>query len=65
MRKLLALSVLLSGLAFALPGPKPAAAVVYRPCNEICTINPNTRCSCPGTVQNTTCANQYFECPAG
>jgi hypothetical protein len=64
MRKLLLLSALLLGL-FALPGPKRAAAVVYRPCNEICTINPRTLCSCPGTVQNTTCGNQYFECPAG
>jgi hypothetical protein len=62
MKRLLLLSALLLGISFSSLA-KPALAVVYRPCNEICTTNPNTRCSCPGTVQNTTCANQYFECP--
>jgi hypothetical protein len=62
MKKLIALSALLVGLAFALPGPKPAAAIVYPPCDQICTTNPATKCSCPGTVHNVTCGTWQTAC---
>jgi hypothetical protein len=61
MRKLILLSALL-GLAFALPGPQPAAANPAPPCDQICTTNPATKCSCPGTVHNVTCGTWQTSC---
>lgn len=60
MKRLLVVTGFLSAvLAIALS--TPVFAVIYPPCNEICGSG-TTRCSCPGTTINTTCANWQF-CP--
>lgn len=64
MKRLLVVTGFLSAiLAIALSTP-PVFAIIYPPCNEICpTGSGSTRCSCPGTTINTTCANWQFSCP--
>jgi hypothetical protein len=60
MKRLLLLSALLLGISFSSLA-KPALAVVYPPCDQICGGG-STKCSCPGTVRNVTCGTWQSVC---
>ena len=61
MKRLFLLSALLLGISFSSLA-KPALAVIYPPCDEICASNPATKCSCPGTIRNVTCGTWQSVC---
>ena len=61
MRRLTILSALLLGISFSSLSSRPAMAIVYPPCDQICG-SPATRCSCPGTVHNVTCGTWQSVC---
>jgi hypothetical protein len=63
MKRLLVATGFLTLVVAASLSTPPAYAIIHPPCNEVCpTGTGSTRCSCPGTTFNTTCANYPFVC---
>jgi hypothetical protein len=60
MKRLLLLSALLLGISFSSLA-KPAMAIIYPPCDQICGSG-STKCSCPGTTRNVTCGTWQSVC---